>query len=263
MESLGHDIVNHCVNDILVQSPHVKPWTFLDYFATNKLDGTELRYFVKGVSDACAKVGCSLIGGETAEIPGIYREGVNDLVGAITGIVLEDELLQPKFTIEAGDLVFAIESDSPHTNGYTLIQKLIQDCETTNDHSYLRHIDAWCRPHRCYSTDVNTIYNDCDVEIKGLCHITGGGYIDNPPRIIDESLKFEFDYNLIVSNMPEWMKWLYERVISSGSNDQEVFRTFNCGYGMLVVVNPDQKDKFTNVVKKGIKGTFIGRIVPK
>ena len=277
MKSLGHDIVNHCVNDILVQSPYVRPWTFMDYYATHHLDPRELRAFVEGVSEACKKVQCALIGGETAEIPGLYREGASDLVGAITGIVYESQLLRPRETICEGDLVFGLPSESPHTNGYTLIQKLIKDAENdiqTNDKKevenrernksmYLRYVDEWCKPHKCYMEEVKMLVEN-GIEIKGLCHITGGGFKDNPPRIIDtERYEFKFDYDVIVNEMPPWMKYLYDAVLEAGSTANEVFQTFNCGYGMLVVVDVKYRDKLSKIFCEKKQGKFIGEIVAK
>lgn len=220
-----------------------------------------MRWFVKGVSDACKRSGCVLIGGETAEIPGIYRTGCNDLVGAITGIVQESKLLNPKYTISEGDLVYGIPSDSPHTNGFTLIQKLINDSDKDNDKSYLRYVDTLCKPHKCYLNDIRSIVKN-DIKIKGMCHITGGGYIDNPPRVISDRLEFEFNYPLIVESMPDWMKWIYDKVIHYGSDQSEVFKTFNCGFGMLVVVDVSEKDKLESMSEQ-LGGKFIGTIVKK
>jgi len=263
MSSLGYDIVNHCVNDILVQSPDVRPWTFLDYFATHTLDSIELKWFVQGVSEACRKVGCVLIGGETAEIPGIYRQGCHDLVGAITGLVEKDKILQPKQSIEPGDLVIGISSDSPHTNGFTLIQHLIRLSKENGDFSYLRYVDDWAKPHRCYMHDVQKL-RDAGFKIKGLCHITGGGFIDNPKRILPQHLDINFNWDLIDYEMPEWMKWLRNKMEETDPNFDvtEVRRTFNCGIGMLIVIENRQIDlnsitNSTNIEKLHIVGTIV------
>lgn len=250
MESLGHDIVNHCVNDILVQSPYVRPWTFLDYFATHTLDPVELKWFVKGVSSACKKVGCVLIGGETAEIPGIYRSGCHDLVGAITGFIDRTKILTPKSTLEAGDIVISIPSNSPHTNGFTLIQHLIRVSKNEGDSSYLRYVDDWAKPHRCYIDEVREI-EKAGVSIKGLCHVTGGGFIDNPKRILPEDLDIDFDWVLIKNQMPEWMNWLRRKMREIDPNFQmeEVYRTFNCGIGMLVVIKPDDIELISKLMQ--------------
>lgn len=257
MKSLGHDIVNHCVNDILVQSPYIRPWTFMDYYATHTLNAIELRWFIQGVSEACIESGCVLIGGETAEIPGIYRQGTNDLVGAITGLVNFDEILKPKDSVVEGDIVYGIKSNSPHTNGYTLIQHLIGECESNGDSSYLRYVDDMCQPHRCYLNDIRSM-SDKKVPIKGMCHITGGGFIDNPKRVLADTLEIEFDWELIDSQMPEWMKWIKRKMNDYDPNctDQEIRRTFNCGYGMLVIVD---KEYIGN--NNGME--IIGRVVEK
>lgn len=264
MASLGHDIVNHCVNDILVQSPDVKPWTFLDYFAAHALDPIELKWFVGGVSDACKRVGCVLIGGETAEIPGIYKEGCHDLVGAITGFVDKSKILRPKETISDGDIVIGIPSDSPHTNGFTLIQHLIKQSKDDNDSTYLRYVDDWAKPHRCYLKDVRRIHN-AGVKIKGLCHITGGGFIDNPKRILPDRLDIQFDWSMIKKQMPDWMKWISHKMqhIDPDFDMKEVYRTFNCGIGMLVVVDPGEMDKLNDLVEDMELRTKVGIVVNK
>lgn len=260
MQSLGHDIVNHCVNDILVQSPSIHPWTFMDYYATHSLNPIELRWFIKGVSEACIAAGCTLIGGETAEIPGIYKPESNDLVGAITGITDFKHLLQPKKTIVEGDLVYGIKSYSPHTNGYTLIQYLITQCTNNNDHSYLRYVDNLCKSHRCYLNDIKKLESS-HVNIKGLCHITGGGFIDNPKRILPEDLTVNFKWDFIHDEMPEWMKWIMAKMYEYDANctNEEVHKTFNCGYGMLVVV--DNEIDPTLIDETDIQ--LIGKIIKK
>lgn len=243
MRSLGMDIVNHCVNDILVQSPSVQPSTFMDYYATDKLDPVDLRWFVQGVSEACQKVNCVLIGGETAEIPGTYRTNGHDLVGAITGFVELSKVLQPKKTIQVGDIVLGIPSDSPHTNGFSLIRDLVTKSKESGDTSYLRYVDDWCKPHRCYMNDIRALSNVLD--IKGLCHITGGGFIDNPKRILPDGMHIDFDWYAIDDSAPDWMNWLRNKMreIDPDFDEREVRRTFNCGIGMLVVINhPDNLD---------------------
>lgn len=264
MDSLGHDIVNHCVNDILVQSPDVKPWTFLDYFATHTLDPVELKWFVKGVSEACKRAGCVLIGGETAEIPGIYKAGCHDLVGAITGFVDKQKLLTPKQTIADGDIVFGIPSDSPHTNGFTLIQHLVKQSKEDNDFSYLRYVDDWAKSHRCYLKDVQRI-RDAGVQIKGLCHITGGGFIDNPKRILPSHLDIRFDWSAIKKQMPDWMRWIVRKMqhIDPDFDMKEVYRTFNCGIGMLVVIAPDQLDTLHPLIDDMELHTTLGMVVSR
>lgn len=264
MRSLGHDIVNHCINDILVQSPDVQPWTFLDYYATHTLNPVELRWFVQGVSEACKNVGCVLIGGETAEIPGIYRERCHDLVGAITGYAKSNTILNPKQNINPGDAVIGIPSVSPHTNGFTLIQHLIKQYKSSSeqDHSYLRYVDDLAKPHKCYLNDIRTIKN-AKINIKGLCHITGGGFIDNPKRILRDNIDIKFDWELIKKEMPEWMKWLHTAMKKCDPDftEKEMFRTFNCGFGMLVVVAPDDIARLLSLDITGLK--IVGKVIEK
>lgn len=235
-EDLGNDIVNHCVNDILVQSLHTQPLFFLDYFATHALDREVFEPFVKGVSEACIRSGCVLIGGETAEIPALYREGAVDLVGAITGVIQDESLvLKPRETIRPGDVVYALSSVSPHTNGYTLLKRLVDNAVYQGDDSYLPFIEDWCRPHKCYLDDIRHIrdsLNDTNVIIRGLCHITGGGLIENPPRILPINCDIEWDEVVLESMVPGWMKWMQQRVAP-----EEFRRVFNCGVGMLIIVS--------------------------
>lgn len=265
-ESLGHDIVNHCVNDVLVQSVHTQPLYFLDYFATNRLDRKVFEPFVKGASAACKNAGCVLIGGETAEIPAIYKEGAVDLVGSITGVIESaHSILKPKKTIRPGNMVLALPSVSPHTNGYSLLKKLVERAIKIGDKSYLEHVEDWCKPHKSYMQDVrdlnkylnthNMYHTTSKITIQGLCHITGGGLVDNPIRILPEDCKiewFEDTFEKYVSDHVPWMKW-----IASRTSPEEFRRVFNCGIGMLVVLDFENRE---NQIIKNEKGVAIGDI---
>lgn len=275
-KNLGHDIVNHCVNDILVQSLETQPLYFLDYFATHHLDRKVFEPFVKGVSEACVNAGCVLLGGETAEIPAIYREDAVDLVGSITGIIQDpSKILRPKETINPGCVVVALSSVSLHTNGFTLLDALTQQSIEKGDYSFEKHLEDWTRPHKSYLNDIRTLDNELrmlDNEeescVLGLCHVTGGGLVDNPPRILNEEYKIKWDDRALEEITPEWMRWIKDRV-----SDDEYRRVFNCGIGMLVVLKYTKSEiqdgitlvshsAFHDVLSK-VKGRIIGTIVQK
>lgn len=221
LEMLGNDIVNHCVNDILVEG--AVPLFFLDYFASSKLSSDHVESFVKGVSDACVNSGCALLGGETAEMPGVYVDGHLDIVGTMIGRI---EI--PMSGVKEGDCVIGLPSVSPHTNGYSLIRKIIKGHESEFD------MDELCRPHRCYLKEVQTVWNN-NIIIHGLCHITGGGLIDNPPRVLGKELKIEYN-SWTVPDM-------YQKLQELGNvPEDDMLRTFNMGVGLMIFVKESNKD---------------------
>ncbi len=185
-DSIGQDIVNHCINDILVQG--AKPLFFLDYVASSKLDPAQIAAVVSGIATACKAAGCALIGGETAEMPGVYQSGELDLVGTVIGVVERDKVIDGH-SIQAGDVILAFPSSGLHTNGYTLARNALSDLDWHADHEDLGESvgQALLTPHRAYLNEVNALL-DAGTEIRGLAHITGGGLVDNPPRIFPEGL---------------------------------------------------------------------------
>jgi len=230
-EMLGQDLVNHSVNDILVKG--AKPLFFLDYYASSKIKSEYVEYFVKGLSKACKEVGCVLIGGETAEMPGIYKDNECDIVGAIVGMVDKNKIINGKQQIEEGDLIIGLPSSGPHTNGYSLIRKLVN--EDTSDNI----IDKLCATHKCYYKDIMELIEN-SYEIHGMCHITGGGWGDNSERVIPDNLMMEIDD----IEMTECFKYLKN---VGNISKEEMYRTFNCGIGMLVYVKDNGK-KLDNVI---------------
>ena len=227
--NLGKDIVNHSVNDILVKG--AKPLFFLDYFAASKLCTKQVELFVKGASEACKEVGCVLIGGETAEMPGVYKENRADLVGTIVGSVELPNLIDGKKNIKAGDILVGLKSDGPHTNGFTLLRMLYDSGKINKPFA-----EKLMKPHRCYLRDVEKIRN-AGILINALCHITGGGLIDNPKRVLP-------DERDIVWNDFE-MSDMFKGIQAVGSiDDVEMKRVFNCGIGMIVFIPREQKEKF-------------------
>ena len=234
LENLGQDLVNHCINDILVSG--AQPLFFLDYFASSKLSAEEVVYFVKGVSKACAKSGVILAGGETAEMPDVYKDEHCDLVGTIVGVLDKLEIINGKKDIKRGNIVLGLKAEGLLTNGYSLIRKLLKIGEEKNNKPSSEIMYSLCRPHKCYLEEVNTLLKK--IKINGLCHITGGGFIDNPPRILPEGLKLELDHTkLFKDKIYDWIKSL--KYVS----EEEMLKVFNCGYGMLVIISEDEFNK--------------------
>jgi phosphoribosylformylglycinamidine cyclo-ligase len=232
-ESIGKDIVNHCINDILVQG--ADPLFFLDYFACSKLDPMVASRIVSGISSACREAGCVLIGGETAEMPGVYADGEFDLAGTIVGVVEKDRVL-PRDTLRKGDLLVGFGSSGPHTNGFSLIRKVLQGY---NFHgplpgSGITMLDALLEPHRSYLAVLKNVLISEPNLIKALAHITGGGFIENIPRILPDGLQ-------AVIRQGSWaVPDIFHALQQAGDiTDKEMFRVFNMGIGMIAVVSPD------------------------
>lgn len=239
MEMLGQDLVNHCVNDILAMGC-TQPLYFLDYYAAHTLQEAELQGFIRGVAKSCRATGCALIGGETAEIPAIYRQQTRDLAGFITGIVTQEELLTPRTTIRAGDVCIALPSVSAHTNGFTMLNKIFDaNDELGLESSGLSHLMNLSQPHKCYLDEIRMLRTK-DIPFKGLIHVTGGGLIDNPPRILptQTNVAFQFDGHIIADRMPEMFEWAWDESSIAPNDYMQFYRVFNCGIGMIIVADP-------------------------
>ncbi len=232
-EGIGHDIVNHCANDILVQG--ARPLFFLDYIATSKIVPEHVAAAVTGVADACRAIGCALLGGETAEMPGVYTPGSFDLAGTIVGVVGRGELLPRTETMRAGDVLIGLPSVSPHTNGYSLIRKAIEgrDLSAPFDDSGVGLADALLVPHKAYVAEIAALRAG-GVAVKGLAHITGGGFLDNLPRILPVALAARIDRN-------SWeVPPLFRKLVEwSAIDSTEAYRVWNMGVGMVAVVGAD------------------------
>ena len=240
--SCGHDIVNHSINDILVQG--AKPLFFLDYVASSKLIIEDTASFVKGCCDACKLVNCPLLGGETAEMPTVYNEGHLDMVGTIVG----EKILQIS-EMNINDIAIGIPSNGPHTNGYTLIRKILENNKPPED-----ILETLLLPHRSYIKDVFDVANK-NYLITGLCHITGGGLTENLKRTIPENLTINLD-NI---NYPEWCNWIQKQ---GNISDDEMKRTFNCGIGFYIFVRSIIRDKPLNIAIMGsTNGTVMDYII--
>jgi phosphoribosylaminoimidazole synthetase len=226
---VGHDLVNHCVNDILVQG--ARPLFFLDYVATAELVPEIVADIVTGVAEACRAAGCALLGGETAEMPGVYLPGAVDLAGTIVGVVDRDELLPRTADLAAGDAVVGLASDSPHTNGYSLIRHLLvgRDIEP-------EMLDWLLTSHRNHTADVGELAGR-GVRPKALAHITGGGFPENIPRVLPDHLGARID-------LGSWpVPAQFRQLVEWGSlTDAEAFRVWNMGIGMVAVVAADAAD---------------------
>jgi phosphoribosylformylglycinamidine cyclo-ligase len=227
--SVGIDLVNHCVNDILTCG--AEPLFFLDYIAVGKLVPEQVSDIVAGMARACKEVGCALIGGETAEMPGFYSGQDYDLVGFIIGAVEKDKILTGR-DIKAGDAVIGLPSSGLHTNGYSLVRKIFGPEQLDKKFPELvRNLgEELLEPHRCY-------YNQLKPQLsllKGMAHITGGGLLDNVPRVLPEGLAVHLDGKSW--KVPPIFKLIQEK----GSVDRdEMFRVFNMGIGMALICEPD------------------------
>ena len=226
---IGHDIVNHCVNDILVQN--ARPLFFLDYVASSKLVPEAMAEVVTGMAEACRAVGCALLGGETAEMPGVYAEGAFDVAGAVVGLVDRDSLLPRPDAMQPGDRLIGLPSSGPHTNGYSLIRRLVDPRDLNQEMEDGQTLaDALLAPHRCY-VDVIDRLQRASVPLRGMAHITGGGFMDNLPRVLPSGLAARVEVGAwrIPPLFVHLVKW-------AGMDPGEAFRVFNMGIGMVLIV---------------------------
>ncbi|HQP20657.1 MAG TPA: phosphoribosylformylglycinamidine cyclo-ligase, partial [Phenylobacterium sp.] len=234
-DTVGIDLVGMCVNDLLAQG--AEPLLFLDYFATGKLNVDEAARVVAGIAEGCSLAGCALVGGETAEMPGMYKEGDYDLAGFSVGAVERGAVL-PRLGDQAeGDLIIGLGSSGPHSNGYSLVRRIVERSGLGWDAPApfaegKTLAQALMAPTRiCIKSVLPQIKAG---RIKGCAHITGGGLIENPPRAIAEGLEAEFDWN--AWPLPPVFAWLQEQ---GGVADHELRRTFNCGVGLILIVAPE------------------------
>jgi len=247
--SIGHDIVNHCIDDILVQG--ARPLFFMDYFATSKLTPEVVAEVVTGIAEACRASGCALLGGETAEMPGVYAPGEFDIAGTIVGVLERDNML-PRPDLRPGDVLIGLRSSGPHTNGYSLIRKIFKDIplETVFSELGVPLADALLAPHRSYFPVLYSLLSD----IKALAHLTGGGFIENIPRILPDGVD-------AVIRQGSWpVPPLFSLIQSRGEiAPEEMHRVFNMGIGMVIVVD---KNDVAKVQKAITEETFvIGELV--
>lgn len=237
-DGVGVDLVAMCVNDLLAQG--AEPLLFLDYYATGRLEIDAARRVVAGIAEGCRQAGCALVGGETAEMPGMYTDGDYDLAGFSLGAVERGHALPYLDRQAAGDIIIGLASTGPHSNGYSLVRKVVEksglawgdDAPFAKDRSLAQ---ALMEPTRIYVKPVLPIMKAGLV--KGAAHITGGGLIENPPRCIAEGLQARFDWD--AWPMPAVFQWLAE---TGGISDHEMRRTFNCGVGFILIVSPENAE---------------------
>jgi phosphoribosylformylglycinamidine cyclo-ligase len=253
-DTIGHDIVNHCANDILVQG--ARPLFFLDYIASSSLDPETIAAAVTGAADACRAIGCALLGGETAEMPGVYEPGEFDLVGTIVGVVDRAAIIDGS-TIGPGDVVIGIPSSGLHTNGFSLARKVLEEYAYTDEIPELggaRLGDVLLTPHRAYLREYEALVA-AGASVKGMAHITGGGLYDNPPRILPDSVAMEIDRQ--AWTLPP----LFDLIQKTGNiHPDEMARVFNCGMGMLVVVPKEHGGRALEALPDGVA---VGTIIPR
>lgn len=263
--TIGEDLVAMCANDILCQG--AKPLFFLDYIGTGRLEPEKMAEVVEGVSNGCIKAGCALIGGETAEMPGFYKDGEYDLAGFCVGVVDKEKIIDGT-TIEEGDVIIGLPSSGIHSNGYSLVRKIVFERENMDLNEKIDGLDGslgeeLLKPTRIYVDPVLEMTRKFD--IKGLVHITGGGFYENLPRVLPEGLtahidKSQIDTPFIFHLLKKW----------ANLDEKEMYSTFNMGVGMAVIVKKedlegvegflkekDEKFYSLGTVKKGTEGVVL------
>ena len=256
-DTIGADLVAHCVNDILVQG--ARPLFFLDYFATGKLRPEVAVQVVKGLADGCRAAGCALIGGETAEMPGVYAEGEYDLAGCIVGIVDRKRAITGS-GIEPGDAVVGLASNGLHTNGYSLARHVLFDIAGLSPQSTPVQLagrtigDVLLDPHRCYAPAVLPLLER--YRIKGMAHITGGGFYDNIPRILPADCSVTLDRRLWT--VPPIFAYIQEL---GNVPDPEMYRTFNMGIGLVLITERQEAlEIIAELSQAGETAALIGEV---
>ena len=257
--TLGIDLVAMCSNDILAQG--AMPLFFLDYFSTGKLDVSVGKDIVAGIADGCIEAGCALIGGETAEMPGVYGDGDYDLAGFCVGAVERSEILT-KGMVNEGDKIIALPSSGVHANGFSLVRKIIEvnGLSLSDPAPFASNQSlgmALLAPTRIYTEAVMAAMTQA--KVTGVAHITGGGLIENPPRVYDEALAAKL--NMTSRPLPPLFQWLK----SAGNlSHYELARTFNCGVGMLIYVSADTADSALSAIQQtGEDAYMIGEMVAR
>lgn len=255
-DTIGVDLVNHCVNDVLVQG--ARPLFFLDYLATGRLTPDVAEQIVRGVAEACRDNGCALLGGETAEMPGFYADGEYDVAGFMVGLVAKSQIIDGR-TIVPGDALIALPASGLHTNGYSLARHIVFEVLKLTVDSRVPELgesvgEALLRPHRSYLRAVTPL-----VErrwVKGMAHITGGGIPENLPRTLPDGLGYALDRRSW--EVPPVFAWLQR---AGDVDDAEMFRTFNMGVGLVLVCAPQDADAcLSHLRTSGEQAWVVGRV---
>ncbi len=246
--TIGIDLVAMSVNDLIVQG--AKPLIFLDYISINKIDLTKLKSIIKGITEGCKQAECELVGGETAEMPGTYEKGKFDIAGFAVGVVDKNKILK-KNKIKVNDLVLAIPSSGLHSNGYSLVRYLLKKKKINiTKNKFLK--SELLKPTKIYVKELLKLINKN--LINGCANITGGGLADNIKRIIPENLIAEIDLNKVKTS--KIFKWLKKNNIT----DKEMLKTFNCGVGFCLIINPKKLNQIKQFFTKEYKPYIIGKI---
>lgn len=249
-DTVGADLVNHCVNDIAVLG--ARPLFFLDYIGAEKLEPRVFDQLLRGFTKACRAAGCALIGGETAQMPGMYRKGEYDLAGCIVGVVDRSKIIDGR-NIKSGDIVLGLESNGLHTNGYSLARKIFFEKMRLKPNSRIAGLTSsigqeLLRPHKNYQPLLAKISSS---KIKGLAHITGGGLIDNLPRVLPKNC------DAVIDTKSWRVPKIFQILQANGKIDRmEMFQVFNMGIGMVAIVAPQD----AQTVARQLKAKVIGRI---
>ena len=255
-DTVGQDLVAMSVNDILVQG--AESLFFLDYFACGKLSVDTAAAVVGGIAKGCELAGCALIGGETAEMPGMYPDGEYDLAGFAVGVVEKSKIITGK-EIAPGDVVIGVASSGAHSNGYSLIRKVIEraGAKPTDDMSGKSLGDVVMQPTQIYVKQILEMMKS--VHVKGMAHITGGGLVENIPRVLPENVQAVLQRDSW--KMPELFQWVQAK---GGVEDDEMHRVFNCGIGMAIVLDAGQAEAAIASLKaQGLQAWQIGDIVER
>jgi phosphoribosylformylglycinamidine cyclo-ligase len=253
-DGVGRDLVAMCANDVVVQG--AEPLFFLDYYATGRLSVDVAERVIAGIAEGCAQAGCALVGGETAEMPGMYQEGDYDLAGFCVGVVERERIIDGR-RVRAGDAVVGLASSGPHSNGYSLIRRLLADAgaDAATRVGGERLFELLMAPTRIYVKPLLELA--AAVEVRGLAHITGGGLTDNIPRVLPDGLGARLDPRA-------WRRGpVWDWIQSAGRiADAEMHRTFNCGIGMVAIVARDDVDAAVQrLASAGEDARVIGEVV--
>jgi phosphoribosylaminoimidazole synthetase len=252
-ESIGHDIVNHCLNDILCAGEGVRPLFFLDYIASSKLEPAMVAQVVGGIAAACRRVGLALLGGETAEMPGVYQPTEFDVVGAIVGL-MDKNSIYPRPTLAPGQVLLGLPSSGPHTNGYSLIRAIFANTPLQTEFEGIGPLgEALLAPHRPYLAQLTKL-RQAGVEVQALAHLTGGGLTENIPRMLRAGLAVRID----PTSWP--IPPLFQLIQAQGGvSVEEMRRTFNLGLGMVAIIPPAQAQAALAALNG--EGWLIGEVI--
>jgi len=252
-DTIGIDLVAMCVNDLIVCG--AEPLFFLDYYATGKLDVDVATNVVTGIGEGCLQSGCALVGGETAEMPGMYEGNDYDLAGFCVGVAEKADLIDGS-KVKQGDVIIGLQSSGVHSNGYSLVRKVLEvsNADLNQDLNGQTLADALIAPTRIYVKPILKLLEQ--VEVNSICHITGGGVYENIPRVLPEGTKVILDP--AKWERPAVFNWLQEK----GNIDwHEMHLTFNCGLGMIVVVSEDKAQQTLDILNaEGETATIVGQI---